>query len=639
MKESNKKEIGAKKNNTVKTYPVKYTLGEIKKDITIYNNNILKAPEDQIINQAFRLHSKGNIKEALKYYEYYIDQGFNNAAVFTNYGIILKNIGKLKEAENFYRKAIEIQLDFANAHSNLGNLLRDIGKLKEAEVSMRKALEIDPELSEAHCNLGNLLRDIGNLEEAEISFKKAIQLEPNYFNAKYCLGATLRDLGNLEEAEISLKKAIQLKPDSAEAYYTLGIILNDIGNLEEAEISTLKAIELNPDFVKAHFNLFLQYEINNNLEKLKAALKDFEQVKFLKNELLLFRARLSFRNREYKTAKKLIDNISPRWIRENINSKERKFWSYKAFIEDKVGNYDIAYSCFEKSQNDPGYKKYNKESFLNYIDLYKHNIKNKEIFITMNNNIEKYNIAFLIGFPRSGTTLLDTILRSHPDIDVLEEKPLISNVETLVKNKLNIRLDNLLSISEDNIKMLRNEYLKFISKYTNNEKKLIIDKMPLNTINLPLIKLLFPKAKIIFTYRNPYDTVLSCFQQTFEPNQAMNNFVDLKSTSKMYDKVMDAWDIYKRNLSLDYITSKYEELIDDFDSNTLKILDFLGVGWNDNVMNYRETALNRGKINTPSSSQVVQPLYKSSIEKWRNYAKYYEDCHQYLEKWVSYFDY
>ena len=107
----------------------------------------------------------------------------------------------------------------------------------------------------------------------------------------------------------------------------------------------------------------------------------------------------------------------------------------------------------------------------------------------------------------------------------------------------------------------------------------------------------------------------------------------------MYDQVMNAWDIYKSNLPLDFKTLKYENLIENFDNHTLKILEFLGVGWDENVKNYRQTALERGKINTPSSSQVVQPLYKSSIEKWKKYEKYFKDCHQYLDKWVSYFGY
>ena len=176
-------------------------------------------------------------------------------------------------------------------------------------------------------------------------------------------------------------------------------------------------------------------------------------------------------------------------------------------------------------------------------------------------------------------------------------------------------------------------------EYTNTKDKVIIDKMPLHTSRLPLIKILFPNSKIIFAHRHPYDTVLSCFQQTFKPNQAMANLVSLKSSAIMYDLVMNAWDIYKKNLSLYFITSKYEDLINDFDTNIQKILEFLGLKWDENIKNYRKTALERQKINTPSSSQVIQPLYNSSIGKWKNYEKYFKDCHQYLDKWVGYFDY
>ena len=253
--------------------------------------------------------------------------------------------------------------------------------------------------------------------------------------------------------------------------------------------------------------------------------------------------------------------------------------------------------------------------------------------------MEDYSLAFLIGFPRSGTTLLDTILRSHQDIEVLEEKPLIYTIQKLVEEKFNTKIDNLYSLSGDNVMFLRNKYYGLIKKYKNKKANLIIDKLPLNTISLPLINHLFPSAKIIFTHRHPYDTVLSCFQQSFKPNGAMANLVSLQSSSIMYDQVMDAWDLYKNNLPLDFVTSKYENLIENFDNHTLKILDFLGVEWDENMKNYRKTAIERDKINTPSSSQVVQPLYKTSINKWKNYEKYFENCHQYLDKWVSYFDY
>ena len=601
------------------------------------NKNTYK---EEIINQAIKFHYQGNIPEAAKYYLYFINQGFKDHRVFPNYGLILKDLGKLKEAELSYRKAISINPDYANAHCNLGNVLKDLGKLKEAELSTRKAISINPNFANAHYNLGIILMDFGNLKGAELSTRKAISINPNFVNAHYTLGLILRDLGDLKEAELSTRKAISINPNFANAHYNLGTILRDLGDLKEAELSYRKSIKLNPHFTDAYFNLFRHYEEINHLQKLKESLNEFNKIDKIKNELMLFNARLSYRYEEYETAKEYIDNISLEWI-ENINSNQNIiFWSYKAFIEDKVRNYDTAYFCFEKSQKNLSHEKFSKYSYLHFIDSYKNSIMNKgRRFNYFNDEIEDSNLAFLIGFPRSGTTLLDTILRSHKDIEVIEEKPIISTIEQLIKNKFNTKLDSIYDLSKDNIMFLRKKYFELLKRYTNNEATLLIDKLPLNTISLPLINLLFPDAKVIFTHRHPYDTVLSCFQQIFKPNIAMANLVSLKSSSIIYDQVMDVWDIYKNNLTFDFITSKYEHLIEDLDGHTLKILKFLGVRWDKNIKNYRKTALERGKINTPSSSQVVLPIYKSSIDKWKNYEKYFEDCHQYLNKWISYFDY
>jgi len=595
-----------KKVSDVTTFSVPFALDEIKENIFISADTTNKLSKDQIINKAIQFHLKGNLQEAKKYYQYCINKGFSDHRIFSNYGVILKNLGKLQEAELSTRKAIELKTNYADAHLNLGNILKDLGKLQEAELSTRKAIELNPALAEAHYNLGNILKDLGKSKEAETPYRKAIEL----------------------------------KPDLAEAYSNLGNVLKGLDKPEEVETLYRKAIKLKPDFAEAYYNLFCYCEQINNLEKLKESLNEFKNIDCIENELLLFEARLSFRNKEHQTAKNLINSISPQWIESSRENQEIIFWSYKAFIEDKIGNYDIAFSCFEKSQDDSLYLRFNKASYLHLIGSYKKSIIHKIVSNNeFNDGIQDSNLAFLIGFPRSGTTLLDTILRSHKDIEVIEEKPLISNIEKLIKEKFNTEIYNLYSLNKENIMILRRKYFELLKEYKNKEASFLIDKLPLNTVSLPLINLLFPNAKIIFTHRHPYDTVLSCFQQSFTPNEAMVHLVSLKSSSIIYDQVMDAWNIYKNNLTLDYITSKYERLIEDFENHTLKILEFLGVGWDDNIKNYRQTALDRGKINTPSSSQVVQPLYKSSIKKWKNYEKYFEDCHQYLEKWIAYFNY
>ena len=556
------------------TYTVPVLGNEIQNNISLSTTppSKTKPSKEQIIKQASKFYLEGNILEVVKQYQYFINQGFTDPTVFSNFGMILTDLGKLKEAELLLRKAIELKPDFAVAYSNLGNILSSLGKLKEAELSQRKAIE--------------------------------------------------------------------LKPDFAKAYLNLGSILKDLGKSKEAELSIHKAIEVKPNFSFAYFNLFHNYEKINNLEKLKKYLDEFSNLDSIENEILLFRARLSFRNKKYTLSKKLIDSISNKWINKINGDQKRLFFSYKAFIEDKVGNYDIAYSYFEKSQKNPLYNKVNKDSYLSFINSYKSSILKKETTITnLNDSFDDSNLVFLIGFPRSGTTLLDTILRSHSDIEVIEEEPILQTIENLVGINFNKRLNEIYSISEDNIKTLRKKYFEILNEYKNGKGNLVIDKMPLHTSRIPIINLLFPKSKIIFTHRHPYDTVLSCFQQSFEPNDAMANFVSLKMSSIMYDQVMEAWETYINNLPLNFVASKYEDLIEDFENHTSKILNFLGAEWDENIKNYAKTALERGLIKTPSCSQVVQPLYKSSIDKWKNYEKYFHGCHKYLEKWISYFDY
>ena len=231
-------------------------------------------------------------------------------------------------------------------------------------------------------------------------------------------------------------------------------------------------------------------------------------------------------------------------------------------------------------------------------------------------------------------------MRSHPDIDVIEEKPIINSLERIIKTQLKCKLSEIYKLTEPEVERLRKYYLENILKLSDKKNaRIIIDKFPFQTVSLPLINFIFPEAKIIFAHRHPYDTVLSCFQQCFEPNNAMANLTSLRESSEIYDLSMKVWVRYKENLNLNFTMSKYESLIDNFEVQTKKIMDFLEIEWNPNMRNYRETALSRIKINTPSSSQVVQPLYRSSIAKWENYKPYFDDCHVFLENWVKYFNY
>ena len=275
MKASGKQTQENNEINRSNTFPIPYSLREIKDDISIDSNESSKLDKEQIIKQAFKFHSEGNILEAAKYYQYFINQGFKDYRVFSNYGGILKDLGKLKEAELSLRKAIKIKPDFVKTHYNLGNLLKKLGDLKEAEKSYLKAIEIKPDFANAHLNLGNLLKNCGQLKEAELSLRKAIKINPDFAEAHTNLGNILKDLGNLKEAELSLRKAIKIKPDSADAYSNLGYILKDLNRLDEACSTFNRAINLKKKYNNAikglGLTLFRKGQHSEGLKKIKEA--------------------------------------------------------------------------------------------------------------------------------------------------------------------------------------------------------------------------------------------------------------------------------------------------------------------------------------------------------------------------------
>ncbi len=214
MEQSDDKDQGKKKVYDVTTFPVPFSLGEIKKNIISSSNSTTKPSTELIINRAIQSHLKGNIQEAAKYYQDIINQGFNDHRVFSNYGVILKNMGKLQEAALSTRKAIELKPDFADAHLNLGAILKDLGKLREAEMSYLKAMALNPDLGEVHSNLGGIFRDLGKLQKLIVLSKST--LESDSINKGYKMDALLNItianllLGDFSEVSLNIKKTNEL---------------------------------------------------------------------------------------------------------------------------------------------------------------------------------------------------------------------------------------------------------------------------------------------------------------------------------------------------------------------------------------------------------------------------------------------
>ena len=248
--------------------------------------------------------------------------------------------------------------------------------------------------------------------------------------------------------------------------------------------------------------------------------------------------------------------------------------------------------------------------------------------------------VFLIGFPRSGTTLLDTILRTHNLIEVLEEKPIIDKLLKEMEKNTGCSFSNLDKIDELGIKKLKDAYNIERQNYIKfDEEKIYVDKFPLNIVYLAEINKTFPNAKYILALRNPRDSVLSCFMQPFTPNDAMSNMLSINNASNLYDRTMHLFKIYEKILNLKLHVVKYEDVINNFESTIKSLLKFLEIEWTDNLNEFYKTAENKRIISTPSYDQVNKPLYNQSIGRWKNYEDKFIDTSKIFERWTKEFDY
>ena len=517
------------------------------------SNKKTKLSKEQIIDQAIQFQLKGNIVEASKYYQYCINQGFNDHRVFSNYGIILINLGKLKEAELSTRKAIEIKPDYADAYCNLGLILEDLGKLQEAEFSTRKAIELNPNFANAYYNLGNLLKEQGKLQEAELCYRKAIELNPNFVNAYCNLGLILEDLGKLQDAEFSIRKAIELNPNFANAYYNLGIILRDLGKLQEAEFSTRKAIELNPNFAEAYSNLGnilndlgqsqdaeLSYrkaiEINPNYAEAHSNLGST-----LSNLGKLQDAELSYRkaieiNPNYAEAYSNLGNVL-----KDLGKLRDAFDSYLKVIEinPSFSNIYPSITRFLKDSDPSQLNKSNLKKILNLL-LERNDVPHKELHRAFNfvysneliNNLERLDsdfskIELLINDKVIINPLKKIIFRDLKLEETLTKvrkeicNRIAKNIETINYSQLQF----IIALGEQ---CFLNEYIYSLTEEENLSLNVIIKRCKdteLNETNISILSCYFPLYKLL--------DQIPTLKSFNSPNQSFKELIELQITEPL----------------------------------------------------------------------------------------------------------
>ncbi|MFL2812598.1 MAG: tetratricopeptide repeat-containing sulfotransferase family protein [Paracoccaceae bacterium] len=641
------------------------------------NSNVQEPPKEQLQN-LINLYTQGQFQKALAQGSELLKDFPNSINLYYIIGASNKGLGKLDEAIEAYNKAISLKPDFAEAYYNMGNALQDQGKLDEAIEAYNKALSLKPDYPEAYNNKGIALQGQGKLEEAIKAYNKALSLKPNYAEACYNKGNALKDQGKLEEAIEAYNKALSLKPNYAEAYNNMGIALKDQGKLDEAIKVYNKTLSLKPDFAEAYYNMgnalrsqgkldeaieaynkaislkpdYAEAWLNgadalekwNKLNELEIWLDNaFNSFETVPADLRFMKSKLLWRNKKFEETSYLISDIKFETISE-IRKKDYLNLKAKCFEQSK--KFEEAYECFVLVNSlvkiSKEYKRYSPEDYFqnkkdNLAKIRSRSKKNVEVKSEEN---PEFLPTFLVGFPRSGTTLLDTILRSHSKIKVVEEKPLLYDTEKFLKKSgYDDFIDKFIPkyVNIEAQKIYKQEFNKHID--TSSIDKVYVDKLPLNLLKVPVIHQLYPDAKFILALRHPMDTILSCWMQNFKLNQAMANMVDLDRIVDFYCIAMETFKICRVNYNLNVYEIRYEDLIKNFQKESEDVVQFLNLQWEPEMANYQDTALKRGRINTPSYSQVVEPIYKDSQYRWLNYQKYLEQYLDQVKPWISEFGY
>lgn len=493
--------------------------------------------------------------------------------------MVLANVraqaGETAQALELLERARALMPTHVHVLVNLAAAYRASGRLAEARAALEAALSVEPRFAIAHNNLGNVYSDLGEQQAAQRCYQRAAELEPAYADPLASLARMAEERHQLTAAEQLAGRALQLAPHDSLA------------------LLTLARVRLRQDDVPQAAGLLQQLLGQSNLSATHRVLalgylgEAYERLKRYAEAFAAFTAANSLQYEQYAaTLGKDRGPLSPAGIARLTAFVERSDYA--------------AWGAVSPAALTP---------------------------------------AFLVGFPRSGTTLLDQMLASHPQITTLEERDtLVDAAGELLEGSDS--LARWAVLADEDIGRLRELYWQRVrgALQATALRQVFIDKQPLNAALLPLIHRLFPTARILLALRDPRDVLLSCYQQRFGMNAAMYQLLRLDTAAAYYDAVMRLVRVSRARLPLNVHPVRYEDVVSDFDATLRGVLSFLGLPWHEAVRSYTQTARER-LIGTPSAAQVVRPLYRSAQGRWRNYRDFLAPQLAVLAPWVREYGY
>jgi tetratricopeptide (TPR) repeat protein len=596
---------------------------------TYYRKVLRRAPNnvDALHLLGVIAHEHGRHKYAVQLISRALARSPKSADAHQNLGNALLALGCFDEAAASYRTAIALTPDAGLAHCNLSTLLNSRGAFEAALDSARRAVELMPELADAHLNCARALVGQHRFIEAESAFRGAFALQPDRAETLSDLGNVLSELKRFEEALAFHHQAIALRPDNAVMHFRLGMTLFYAGDPKGAEASCRHATSLGPDFAPAWRGLGQMLRVLGRFEEARAC---FQRAIELDPEQPVADAGLA------AIGQRAVDEEQLQRLRNLLASPDRPtaVRSEAGFalgmLLDNADRYDEAFACFSaanalrRQQLAAAGEVFDLAALRRQVDGLIESCTPALYSVVEGDANQSEAPVFIVGMPRSGTSLIEQIAATHSRVSGAGElKDIGTIVETIQTHSRDRPAEQL---NPDLARWLADGYVAKLQRLRSGKER-VIDKMPDNILHLGVIAVLLPMSRIIFCRRDFRDTCLSCYFHRFdEPIPYTQDLVDCVLRALEIERLADHW---RGVLPLRMLTIDYEALIADLEGESRRLIEFLGLDWEPSCLDFYKT---ERPVLTASAWQVRQPIYTRSVGRWRKYERHLGPLFEVLAK-------
>lgn len=603
------------------------------------------AHPEAAVSAAIALQLKGDAAAALATLKPVLGAHPELASAHHHAGRALHNLGRRAEALAALRLAVQLRPEYPEAWYSLAHALRAAGRMEESIAAYRTALKHLPALRAALLNLGITLVAVERPEDALECFDRLLVLDPDGVEGRINRGLCLHVLGRITEARDSLERALRSSPEHPMAHFYLGCLLNEQMDSAAAREHLEAALRVAPDDPDVLAELAGLMEQLSDLAAATRHVIHGLAVAPGHPGLTLEAARLARREGKSEEARGRLFSLDATTLPSRV---AQQYWFERVLVHDRGGEYEPAMEALQRAHTlaaaSPRRRGIDRDAFPRRVD---------EIARWLQHGAPgalpqpgdplsslEFRPAFLVGFPRSGTTLLDTLLDAHPEVASIEERPAFEQATEVLSRAGSDYPVGMESLASHDLARLQTRYGEEVRSFLPaGFGGVVLDKLPLRLLRVPLIQRLFPEAPILFVLRHPCDVVLSNVMQQYRPNEAFIHFDTVEDAARTYDRVMRVWRGIVERMPLRVHYVRYEALVADPEQQLVAACAALGIAPVAAMLDPARRLENRGRIQTNSYQQVAEPVYRRAVGRWQNYRRWLEPVLPLLRphlEWLQY---